>query len=127
VDGTHTYTEEGTMLKRVLILSSLLMLLALSAGAGVDQLVLGGDEVDGDNFAPGELPVENESDLYGHGAGQSDAEGSSDGPLDSAERPLDPQGDQPGGNSAPVPEPATGLLLGIGVLGLARLIRRKSS
>ncbi len=115
------------MLKRVLIVSSLLMLLAISAGAGVDQIILGGDEVDGDNFGAGEMPVKNESDLYGHGAGQSDAEDSSDGPLGSADHPVDPQGDQPGGDSAPVPEPATGLLLGMGVLGLARLIRRKAS
>jgi len=28
--------------------------------------------------------------------------------------------------SAPVPEPATGLMLGMGVLGLAKLIRRKA-
>lgn len=115
------------MLKRAAILSSLLMLFALGAGAGVDQIILGGDEVDGDSFGAGELPVKNEADLYGHGAGQSDAEDSSDGPLGGAELPGGSQGDQPGGDSAPVPEPATGLLLGMGVLGLARLIRRKPS
>jgi hypothetical protein len=115
------------MLKRVLILSSLLMLLALRAGAGIDQIILGGDEVDGHHFGAGEIPVKSESDLYGHGAGQSDAGDTSDGPLDSAGLPIDPRGDQPGGDSAPVPEPTTGLLLGMGVLGLTRLIRRKAS
>jgi hypothetical protein len=115
------------MLKRLLILSSLLMLFALSASAGVDQIILGGDEVDGDNFGAGEMPVKNESDLYGHGHNQADAGNDSDGPLDTGELPVDPQGDLPGGDSAPVPEPATGLMLGMGVLGLAKLIRRKAS
>jgi hypothetical protein len=115
------------MLKRVLILSSLLMLLALSASAGVDQIILGGDEVDGNNFGAGEMPVKNESDLYapGHGGHAGDG-GTSDGPLDTGGIPVDPQGDLPGSDSAPVPEPATGLMLGMGVLGLAKLIRRKA-
>jgi hypothetical protein len=116
------------MLKRVLILSSLLMLFALSVSAGVDQIILGGDEVDGDNFGAGEIPVKNETDLYNPGHGQTTDEGTSDGPLDTGGLPVDPQGDPVDtGDTAPVPEPATGLMLGMGVLGLAKLIRRKAS
>ena len=115
------------MLKRILILSSLLLLLALSASAGVDQIILGGDEVAGDSFGPGEMPTDNDGDLYGVGHGQAHNQGTSDGPLDTGGLPADPQGDLPGSDTAPVPEPATGLLLGMGVLGLARMIRRKAS
>lgn len=114
------------MLKRLLILSSLLMLVAFSASAGVDQIILGGDEVDGNHFGAGELPTDNQSDLFVKGNSQPADQGDSDGPLDTTNGPIDPQGDLPGNDSAPVPEPATGVMLGMGVLGLARLIRRKA-
>jgi hypothetical protein len=112
------------MLKRIPILASLLILVALPALASVDQYVNGSEVIeDGDSMHG----IPNDEELFlihGHNADADD-------PGDSS---VGSDGENPGGevdhdppNDAPVPEPATGLLLGVGALGIAGLIRRKRS
>jgi len=115
------------MWKKLLLLTCLSVLLALPAFAtGVDQVIYGADEFGTDQM--GSMP-DNEDDLYtghhnhgasipgdnGDGIDPSSDDGSSDVPGD---------GNDDGGN-APVPEPATGILLGAGVLSLTRFLRRR--
>jgi len=112
------------MLKRIPILASLLLLVALPAMASVDQYVNGSEVIEDGDYMHG---IPNDEELFlnhGHNAGNDEAD---DGSVGS-------DGDNPGGevqhdppNDAPVPEPATGLLLGVGALGIAGLIRRKRS
>jgi hypothetical protein len=114
-----------------LALSTILCLgLPTGAGAGVDLMLLGGDEMAAGLGRNGQIPSRNEADLYDAGrplprAVAAPGDGST--PRGRAEVRL--RGDvAAGGNtsSAPVPEPATGLLLGLALLILAGLGTRRS-
>ena len=123
-----------TMSKHPAVTFTLLALLALgfssSARAGVDQMLLGGDELGADFSAGDRLTLRNESTLYDAGRPLHRPvrdPGLSNSPGGHTEVSL--QGNVPSGGgtaSAPVAEPGTGLLLGVGVLGLARGLRRRA-
>ena len=112
-------------MRSLVLLAAALCLVAPAAWAtGADQMVYGSEEL-ADNFGEnpfGAIPTDNEEDLfgdkYGNDAGEDDPNPTDD-PTD------EDDGDLPPGDNAPVPEPATGLLLGAGALVLARMIRRR--
>ncbi len=119
------------MTNKILILTCLFLLLAVCANAAVDQIVLGSEEIDANAIGMDEKVVANETEIYSNGSifpgdnglGNTDVDhtnGISSGSVTSG-------GGLPDSGNAPVPEPATGVLLGVGVLGLARMIRGKAS
>jgi len=110
-------------------LALLAMGIALFAAApalatGVDQILYGTDELQpldqmGNVYAP------NEDYLYKqHNSDSNNDGGNGDLPDSNGGDDYNQPADEESGN-APVPEPGTGILLGVGVLGLARYIRRR--
>lgn len=114
------------MLKRIPILASLLILMALPALASVDQYVNGSEVVI--EQSEGMHGIPNDEELFLNHAHQNAGEDNSDDNSGGSGGDIPDNGSDPDPtNDAPVPEPATGLLVGIGVMGIAGLIRRKRS
>jgi hypothetical protein len=105
------------------VFTIMLISLAMPALGGVDETVYGTEDLFQEQVE-GEMIRENEDDLYFKSKGQNVNDlDISEGPILESDPVDSDMEDSDGG--APVPEPATGILLGIGALGLAKLLRRK--
>ena len=118
-------------MSKIIPLACALLLFSLPALAqGVDQIIHGSEGDPMNDAQIGERPDPNQDDLYNSGGKGSPPDhpggGGGDDPVGEDDGPIGGDDGMPPEDNAPVPEPATGLLLGAGMLVLARIIHRRS-